>query len=419
MGSSWVLAILAFLGIFFSVIEYAYIHANKLRLELDKKQGAFASKLISAYSENSDHFITTLLLGKVVSVVLLISALFFAVSVNGLISTLSTLSMASLAISLCLGLVILVEVLPKQIALFYPNQTLNILALPFAIFYIVLYPVVAIAILLSRAVALAITLKPVAPKGLEPLLRDSSFSEFISEVHVSPASDESWHEQEIKMFQNALDFTELKVRDCLIPRTDIEAIDINSSVEELKSKVIETNYSRIPVFQGNIDNIVGYINSKDLFKKPQSIRSKLIRVDFIPETMRVNKLLTLFIKEHKNIAIVVDEFGGTAGLITTEDLIEQIFGDIDDEHDNEHLLEKQVKPNEFIFSARLDIDYLNEEYQLNIPESEEYDTLAGFVLTNHQSIPLQSEVITMGNFRVKVLKMVGTRIEVVHIVKLR
>ncbi|MBN1989125.1 MAG: HlyC/CorC family transporter [Bacteroidales bacterium] len=419
MGSSWTLAVLAVLGIFFSVIEYAYIHANRLRLELDKKQGSFASKLISAYSENSDHFIATLLLGKVVVIVLLVGALFLSANSISILTSFTPISKIIISIALCFGLAIMVEVLPKQIALLYPNQILNILALPFAIFYIVLYPVVALSIAVSKAVALVIARKPVTRKGLEPLLHDSSFSEFISEVHVSPSSDEPWHEQEIRMFQNALDFTELKVRDCLIPRTDIEAIDINSSVEELREKVIDTYYSRIPVFQGSIDNIIGYINSKDLFKKPQSIRSRLIRIDFIPETMRVNKLLTLFIKEHKNIAVVVDEFGGTAGLVTTEDLIEQIFGDIDDEHDNEHLLEKQLKPNEFVFSGRLDIEYLNEEYALNIPESEEYDTLAGYVLTNHQSIPLQGEGITIGNFRVKVLKMDGTRIEAVHIVRLR
>ena len=419
MGSSWTLAVLAVLGIFFSVIEYAYIHANRLRLELDKKQGSFASKLISAYSENSDHFIATLLLGKVVVIVLLVGVLFLSANSISILTSFTPISKIIISIALCFGLAIMVEVLPKQIALLYPNQILNILALPFAIFYIVLYPVVALSIAVSKAVALVIARKPVTRKGLEPLLHDSSFSEFISEVHVSPSSDEPWHEQEIRMFQNALDFTELKVRDCLIPRTDIEAIDINSSVEELREKVIDTYYSRIPVFQGSIDNIIGYINSKDLFKKPQSIRSRLIRIDFIPETMRVNKLLTLFIKEHKNIAVVVDEFGGTAGLVTTEDLIEQIFGDIDDEHDNEHLLEKQLKPNEFVFSGRLDIEYLNEEYALNIPESEEYDTLAGYVLTNHQSIPLQGEGITIGNFRVKVLKMDGTRIEAVHIVRLR
>jgi CBS domain containing-hemolysin-like protein len=221
------------------------------------------------------------------------------------------------------------------------------------------------------------------------------------------------------MFQNALDFSEIKIRVCMIPRTDIEAIDVHSSIEELKNKFISTSYSRLPVYDGNVDNIIGYVNSKDLFKNPQSIKSKLLKVDFVPETMLAHKLLASFIKDQKSLAIVVDEFGGTAGLVTIEDLIEEIFGEIDDEHDLSEFIEKRINDNEFIFSGRLEVGYLNDKYRINIPESDEYDTLAGFVISQYQSIPKPQEVIDINHFRIKVIKMDRTRIDLLHLTILK
>jgi len=201
----------------------------------------------------------------------------------------------------------------------------------------------------------------------------------------------------------------------MIPRTDIEAIELHSSIGELTEKFIETSYTRIPVYDGSIDNIIGYVNSKDLFKKPQSIKAKLIKLDFVPETMLAHKLLASFIKDQKSIAIVVDEFGGTAGLVTIEDIIEEIFGEIDDEHDSSEFIEKQLSDTEYLFSGRLEVSYLNEKYRFKIPESDEYDTLAGFVISNHQSIPKPQEEIQIDEYCIKVAKMDRTRIDLIHL----
>jgi CBS domain containing-hemolysin-like protein len=225
-------------------------------------------------------------------------------------------------------------------------------------------------------------------------------------------------QQEFRIFQNALEFSEVKVRECMIPRTDIDAIDVESTVAELRDKFIESNYSRLPVYSGNIDNVIGYVSSKDLFRKPQSIKSKLLRIEFVPETMLAHKLLAHFIKEHKSIAIVVDEFGGTAGLVTIEDIIEEIFGEINDEHDSTQFVEKQLGENEYLLSGRLEVEYLNEKYSLEIPVSDEYDTLAGFVLTMYQNIPTPNMVIVLDKFKIKVVKMVGTRIDLLNLSKL-
>ncbi|HOP03566.1 MAG TPA: hemolysin family protein [Tenuifilaceae bacterium] len=398
----------------FSGMEIAFVSANKLRIELNRKKGTFSSRIIQIFTRNPGQYIATMLVGNNIALVV------YGIEIARLLEPrLSPYILGEFGLLLTQTLIstivilITAEFLPKSLFRLHPNGFLNFFSLPMLLFYIVFYPVSKMATWISMGIIKRILRLRVSYGEEKYIFGKIDLDHFVGEVNTSD-DDEEKHDKDIQFFQNALDFSEIKVRDCMIPRTDIEAIEVNASIPELLEKFIETNYSRLPVHQENVDNIIGYVNSKDLFKKPQSIKSKLIKIDFVPETMRANKLLTRFIKEHKSIAIVVDEFGGTAGLVTIEDIIEEIIGEIDDEHDLSDLVEKQLSENEFILSGRLEVDYLNDKYKFGIPESDEYDTLAGFVLSVHQSIPNLHEVITQSNFRIKVAKMDGTRIDLIH-----
>jgi CBS domain containing-hemolysin-like protein len=220
---------------------------------------------------------------------------------------------------------------------------------------------------------------------------------------------------EIKIFQNALEFSKLKVRDCMVPRNEIVALEVTSNLDELREKFIESGYSKILVYKDTIDNIVGYTSSKELFKKPESISSNLVSLSIVTESMQINKLLRNLIKERKSMALVVDEYGGTSGIITLEDIMEEIFGEIEDEHDTQEFVERQVNEKEFILSGRLEIDYLNEKYNLNIPEVEDYDTLAGFIIFNYENIPKLNTRVIVKDLHMRILKVSQTRVELVHV----
>lgn len=403
----------------FSGMEIAFVSANKLRIELDRKQGTISSKIVSIFTQNPGQYIATMLVGNNIALVVygISMARILEPFISNYFDNEFTLVLLQTIISTIIILVT-AEFLPKSIFRLHPNGFLNFFSLPMLFFYVIFYPISKIATWISLGFIKFVLRKEVKLGEERRIFGKIDLDHFVGEVQ-SSEGDESNHEHDIRMFQNALDFSEIKVRVCMIPRTDIEAIEVNSSIAELKEKFINTSYSRIPVYQGNIDNIIGYVNSKDLFKKPQSIKSKLLKIDFVPETMLANKLLTSFIKDQRSIAIVVDEFGGTAGLVTIEDIIEEIFGEIDDEHDFVEFVEKQLSANEYILSGRLEVGYLNEKYKLNIPESDEYDTLAGFVISQHQSIPKPQEVITLDNFRIKVAKMDRTRIDLLHLTLLK
>ena len=399
----------------FSGMEIAFVSANKLRLELNKQKGTFTSRIVEIFTRNPSQYIATMLVGNNIALVVygIEMAKMLHPTLSHYIESDLGLLLAQTLISTALILVT-AEFLPKSIFRLHPNGLLNFFSFPMLFFYMIFYPVSKFATWISVGIIRKILRQQIKFGEEKRIFGKIDLNHFVGEVQTDDSTGEK-HEKEIQIFQNALDFSEVKVRECMIPRTDIESVDLNATIPELREKFIDTNYSRLPVFLGNIDNIVGYVNSKDLFKKPQSIKSKLIKIDFVPETMRANKLLTNFIKDHKSIAIVVDEFGGTAGLVTIEDIIEEIIGEIDDEHDMSDLVEKQLSDKEFIFSGRLDVEYLNEKYKLNIPEGDEYDTLAGFVLAVHQSIPKPHEVINLDNYRIKIAKMDGTRIDLVQL----
>ncbi|KAB2870327.1 MAG: HlyC/CorC family transporter [Bacteroidales bacterium] len=418
MGASLIIIFVSLLfSAFFSGMEIAFNSANKLRLELDRKQGHISSGLVSIFTGNPSQYIATILVGNNIALVVygiemakLLTPLF-----ENYFTSPSTILLLQTIISTII-ILITAEFLPKSIFRLHPNTLLNFFAFPVFVFYLLFYPISRFSTSLSYGIIRVILRTKISTDKSKPIFGKVDLDHLIDQANPSNFED-SKHEQELKIFQNALDFSEVRVRDCMIPRTDIEAIDIDSSIEELKKKFIDTKYSRIPIYRDSVDNIVGYINSKELFKNPQNIKSRLINIDFIPETMRANKLLAMFIKEHKSIAVVVDEFGGTAGLVTIEDIIEEIIGEIDDEHDRNEFVEKQINENEFILSGRLEIKHLNETYELNIPESDEYETIAGFILYQYQNIPKPNETIILNDFTIRIIKMNETRIELIQLTK--
>jgi CBS domain containing-hemolysin-like protein len=399
----------------FSGMEIAFVSANKLRIELDRKQGTFSSKILNIFTNNPGQYIATMLVGN--NIALVVYGIGMALILEPFFLKLFTSELALLLSQTLISTVIILvtaEFLPKSLFRMHPNAFLNFFALPMLLFYIIFYPISKIATWLSLGLIKHVLRQNIKLGEEKRIFGKIDLDHFLGESQAIDGEDSN-NEHDIKMFQNALDFSEIKIRVCMIPRTDIEAIYVHNSVAELKEKFISTNYSRLPVYDGNIDNIIGYVNSKDLFRNPQSIKSKLLKVDFVPETMLAHKLLASFIKDQKSLAIVVDEFGGTAGLVTIEDIIEEIFGEIDDEHDLIEFVEKRINESEYIFSGRLEVSYLNDKYRLNIPESEEYDTLAGFIISEHQSIPKPQEIIELRHFKIKVVKMDRTRIDLLQL----
>lgn len=396
---------------FFSGMEAAFLRANKLRVELDRKHGKTYAGIVDIFIKHPGQFISTLLVGN--SLALVVYSIFATrMVVPFLLQYIpSVAAIILVTIFIAAGVFLLAgELLPKSLFRLNPNLFLRIFVAPLALAYVVLYPVSKfttwMSILMLRLVGLR-----VKRDDAVPIFDTVDLVNLISESGQGRVE----HTHDLKIFQNALDFSGVKVRDRMIPRTDIKAIDENASIEELKLLFIDSNFSRIPVYKDTVDNIVGYVNSKDLFKKPRSVRQMLLPISFVPETVSAQKMLARFIKEQKSIAIVVDEFGGTAGLVTIEDIIEEIFGDIEDEHDEKDTVEKRLKDGTFLFSGKLKVDALNEKYGLEIPESDEYDTLAGFILYNNANIPSPSDTIVVENFKFKILRMSSTRIILVHL----
>jgi CBS domain containing-hemolysin-like protein len=401
---------------FFSGLEIAFLSANKLKIELDNKQGKVAAKIISRFSKSPSKFIGTLLVGNNISLV--IYGLMMAKLLESPIKNFLPMDLRSEVTILILQtfittLIILItaEYFPKAIFRLNPNGILNILAFPILIIYYILYPIVYVIIGLSNFVLIKIF--KVNYSETKPAFGKIDLDHYIKDVS-SHGSKESEMNSEIQMFQNALDFTKVKVRECMIPRPEIVALDINDSIEELKNKFIETGLSKILIFKDSIDNIIGYIHSYEMFKHPKNIQSILLPINIVPETMSANQLLSIFTKQHKSIALVVDEYGGTSGMITIEDVMEEIFGEIEDEHDVNEFIEKQIGEHEYIFSARQEVDYLNEKYKFNIPIDENYETLAGFIVNKHESIPEINESIIIPPFIFKIIKVEGNRIEQVQ-----
>ncbi len=404
------------LSAFFSGMEIAFVASNKLRIELDRKQGVFGSNIIKLFTDNPGQYIATMLIGNNISLV--IYGLVFTSLLGPVLKPFINSDVVILIINTLLstGIILLVaEFFPKTIFVISPNFFLKFLSVPTLIFFFLFYPVSKLTLAASNIfIKLFFKIKPGEKKQENIVFSKVDLDHFVN-LSKQNQEESEVNYRDFRIFQNALDFSSVKLRECMIPRTEIEAVESTTSVEKLKEKFIETRLSRILVYQESIDNIIGYFELKDIFKNPSEIRSMLRKLAIVPETMPANKLLKLFVDEKKNIALVVDEFGGTSGMVTIEDVLEEIVGDIEDEHDTYDLIEKVVAHNEYILSGRIEIDYLNEKYHLNLPEEDDYETLAGMIMFFHGSIPGNNDVIRIGSIVIKVLRATTTRLELINL----
>lgn len=409
-----IILIALLLSAFFSGMEIAFLTSNKLKIELDKKNHKISSKVISVFANNPSQYISTMLFGN--NIALVIYGIFMAKLLQPWLQHfISSEGWLLIVVTLLSTLIILffAEFLPKTLFRISPNFILSLFYLPLFLFYLLFYPITRFTIIISKTLfRWFFNIKSFPSNNYT--FGKVNLNALIN-LNKPETSSAEYIDQEIRFVKNVLDFTEAKIRDCMIPRKEIVAVEVTSSVDLVKRKFIETRYSKILVYKSTIDNIIGYISSKELFKNPKTIKSKLVKCLIVPETMSAIKLLNMFMAKNKSMAVVVDEFGGTSGIVTIEDIIEEIFGEIEDEHDVTDLEERVINENEFIFSGRLEIDYLNDKYNLKLPESEEYDTLAGLVLSHYQSLPEVNQKIYIGNFEFTILKVSRTKLELVDL----
>jgi CBS domain containing-hemolysin-like protein len=402
---------------FFSGMEIAFNSANRLRLELDKNQSVLYSTLISLYTQNPGQFVATVMVGNNLSLVifgLAFANLLEPVMIQHLHST--YLVLFSQVLISTVSILIMVEYIPKMLFRINPNGILRFFTVPIAFFYFLFYPVTKIFLWLSKNILQIFLSEPLQNVNEKIVFSRIDLDHFVKEPENGNSSQTSQEiDNEVKLFRNALDFSKVKLREIMVPRTEMVALDIDSSVEELRQKFIETGYSRILFYSENTDNIVGYVHHSVFFTNPDAIKSNLRKVIIAPETMSASKLLSKFIQNRLSIAIVVDEFGGTSGMVTSEDILEEIFGEIEDEHDTIDLIQKQISPTEFVFSARLELDELNDSFNLDFPENENFETLAGFILFNYESIPKIHTIITIDKYKFKILKATNTKIDLVRL----
>lgn len=413
MQSSVIILITLLSSAFFSGLEIAFITSNKLRIELESKQGNFSAKILAYFSKYPSRYLGTMLLGNNISLVI------FGIYMDGELEHFFELHMSSRILILLLStflstmlILVTAEFIPKSIFRLNPNRTLSLFAFPLSIVYGVLYPIVMITIGMSEFI-----LKKIFRVKIEN--ENAAFTMIDLDNYVregtSAVETKAGMDHEIQIFQNALDFSSVKARECMVPRTEIVAMDVRESLDDLRQRFILTRLSKILIYEETVDNIIGYVYSKELFKKPENIRSILLPVSVVPETMPASEVLTVFIQQHKSIVLVVDEFGGTAGILTMEDVMEEIFGEIEDEHDKEELIEKQITESEYVFSARLETDYINHKYHLNLPILDNFETLSGLIMHYHESIPRVNEEIRIDHFLFTITSVSRTRIEQVNL----
>ncbi len=402
---------------FFSGMEIAFVSSNNLKIELDKSKGLLSGKILSRFNLYPSRFIGALLLGNNVALVIygIAMADMLGPMVMGVLPDYLASEIIILLIQTIIATIIILitaEFLPKILFRQNPNAILNFFAIPVFLFFYLFFPVIYI----FTGVAGWLLKNVFGIKSLEQsyVFTPIDLNDYIKNFTVESSTDDTVV-QEIQMVQNALDFTNVKLRACMVPRTELSALDESASLENLRKIFIETGFSKILIYKESIDNIIGYIHSSDLFKNPKDIKSITRSVIYVPETMLANDVLSMFIRQHKSIAIVVDEFGGTAGVVTMEDIIEEILGEIEDEYDDDGFTEKQISQNEFVLSGRLEIDYLNEKYNFNLPQSDDYETIAGFIIDKHESIPAPKEEILIGKFFFTILQASENRIEQVHL----
>jgi putative hemolysin len=416
MNNTAIIIITLVFSALFSGMEIAFVTSNKLKIELERGRGILTAKIMSAFYHEPSRLIGALLLGNNIALVIygiavanLLDPFFIAILPQNINSEFIILLLQTLVATFII--LLFGEFLPKVLFRLNSNSIINFFAIPLWMFYYLFYPIVYLFTGISQII-LQYLLKVKFTKET-PVFTYVDLDSYIQEL----AKDEEQIEdvqQEIQMFRNMKDFRKIKLRETMVPRNEIIAVEENEPLDSLKEIFIIHGFSRIPVYSENIDNIIGYVHSFDMFMNPAEIKPIIKPILFIPETMPANVALTKFIRERKNIAVVVDEFGGTSGMVTMEDIMEEIFGEIEDEFDAEGLVEKIISPVEFIFSARLEIGYVNDKFKFGLPEAEEYKTLAGLIIHEHESIPAPGEVILIRPFRFDILEATETRIELVR-----
>ncbi len=415
MDQFYIIIIVLLLSAFFSGCEMAFISSNKLLIELNKKKYPRLSKIIEVFITHPSLFISALLIGN--NIALVIYGLQMGTILEPFLQTYISNSMGVLLTKTLISTILILitaEFLPKAIFRINPILVLNITAVPLITFYIILYPISKLTVLFSEF-TMKVILKKKHDSNYKPIVLGRIELDNLLTEHQENIEDKDNVVSEVRLLKNALDFSKIKVRECIIPRTEIQAIEVENTLEVLQQTFIDTGYSKILVYKESIDNIIGYIHVSQLFKQPTHLKNIISSLSIVPETMTANKLLALFTKEHRSIALVVDEFGGTAGIVTMEDILEEIVGEIDDEHDTSDLIERQISDNEFEFSGRAEIDFVNEKYNLHFPESENYETIAGYILHHHESIPKNDEIITINQYTFKIQVASNNRIELINI----
>ena len=407
-----ILVSLAF-SAFFSGMEISYVSANKLRFELDKKDKSLTSKILDVFFHNPNQFISTMLVGN--NIALVVYGLQMAILLEPWIAQFVDQEALIVLIQSIISTILILftgEFIPKTIFKIDPNFFLRLFALPLYLIYILLYPISKFSSLLSFLILRIAGVKNLKDSGVYTLGKVDL--DYFIQQSIEDAPQDSEMDTEVKIFQNALEFSNVKVRDCIVPRTEIVACDKEVSTDELRSRFIETGLSKILIYDENIDNIIGYIHSSELFKHPDNWLEQLCKVSIVPETMAANKLMRVLMQEKKSLAVVVDEFGGTSGIVTLEDLVEEIFGEIEDEHDMKREVARKVSENEYLLSGRMEIDTLNEMFGLDLPESDDYVTIAGLILHYYQKFPKLNETIVIDKYSFKIVKVTATKIELVR-----
>ena len=415
----WLLVSMLF-SAFFSGMEIAFISSNRLRAEMDREKNRFSQRIIHVFYQHPNNFVSTMLVGNNIALVIygilfaqLFDATLFAPLSDGVRVTADTL--LSTLVVLFTG-----EFLPKSIFKNNPNTLLTVFAVPAWICYVVLYPISRFATLLSKGLLRLIGIR-MKSAGEEKEFTKVDL-DYLVQTSIDNADNDDEIEEEVKIFQNALDFSETKIRDCMVPRTEIDAVEDTDTIEQLRQVFIESGHSKILVYHEDIDHIIGYVHSSDMFRLDKNnyqlsiINCQLVReISFVPETMLASKLMTQLMQQKRSLAVVVDEFGGTSGLVSLEDIMEEITGEIEDEHDNTNHVAKQLSDHEYMLSARLEIAKINEMFDLDLPESDEYMTLGGLILHEYQSFPKLNEVVKMGRYEFKIIKNTATKIELVRL----
>ncbi len=399
---------------FFSGMEIAFVSSNRMLAEMERGKNGMSQKAIAFFYRHPNNFVSTMLVGNNIALVIygilfaqIFDATLFSSLGDGERVTADTL--ASTAVVLFTG-----EFIPKLIFKSNPNRMLSLFALPAMICYILLYPISRFATFLSKYMLRIVGIRMVAAKD------ETEFSkvdlDYLVQSSIDNAKNEDEIEDEVKIFHNALDFSETKVRDCMVPRTEIEAVDIDDcTAEDLKNIFIETGFSKIVVYKNDIDHVVGYIHSSEMFHDTSQWKEHIRNLPFVPETMTAQKLMHIFLQQKRSLAIVVDEFGGTSGLVSLEDIVEEIFGDIEDEHDSNNYVAKKTDTGEYVLSARLEIEKVNEMFGIDLPESDEYMTVGGLILHEYQSFPKLNEIVVIDKFEFKIIKSTMTKIELVKL----